>query len=72
MPCGLDYRLYTSRCALQVHGHTKKNFSRKVSNDPLPNLNTKFWVLNEQITQKMIQFKHIPFEIISFAYLIVA
>ena len=72
MPCCLDYRLYTSRCALQARGLTKNFFSRKVSNGPLPNFVTKFWVLNEQITQKMIQFKHVSFEIISFVYLIVA
>ena len=72
MPCCLDYRLYTSRCALQVHGHTKKKFSREVSNGPLPNFDTKFCALNEQITQKIIQFKHVPFDIILFVYFIVA
>ena len=65
-------RLYTSRCALQARGHTRKFFSRKVSNGPLTNFDTKFCVLNEQITQKIIQFRHDPFEIIPFVYLIVA
>ena len=63
--------LYFALRAPSARSH-KKNFSREVSKGPLPNFDTKFCVFNEQITQKMIQFKHVPFEIISFVYLIVA